>query len=196
MGGHSTHGARPVPQQAHNSHSAWLQAWQASARTGWARPAAAPAPPRWRSRFASCCSGPPGLACTRSRPARAPRPPRCPACPPPRLQRGVSRWVVVVEVLVRRVCWRDGRGHAQRLHGILWLCTPLPDAAALRGSPPNVGLSTYWMSARERSCTSYRSGRQYVRPLSTCKVERGRWRVAGRQTKLGSPVLVKQQPPL
>lgn len=43
-----------------------------------------------------------------------------------------------------------------------WLPGPL-----LMASPVKVGLSTYWMSASDLSTTSYMSGRQYTRPLST-----------------------------
>lgn len=68
-------------------------------------------------------------------------------------------------------CWLLRAHHEPALcshpvpHATHWSLIPMHPAEHSR---VKVGLSTYWMSARERSCTSYMSGRQYTRPSSIC----------------------------
>ena len=117
----------------------------------------------------------PGQACIRCRPARAPTTLPCPAFPHPQLRR--ARW-----------CQHSLAMASQGLVSDAGCCVPaspsqhyaairyhmLPTGASFIPLHPaehsrvKVGLSTYWMSARERSCTSYMSGRQYTRPSSIC----------------------------
>ena len=69
---------------------------------------------------------------------------------------------------------RQSQGGVGRSRKQLACCPPthIPQCAApgqRPALPVKVGLSTYWMSASDLSCTSYMSGRQYTRPLSTCR---------------------------